>query len=153
MEPVRAHRRLCDAQFVIGQRYTMEAAEERSGAQHRFYFACINDAWSNLSEEQTERFPTAEHLRKFALIKTGHADERTFVASSRAEALRIAAFMKPADEFCVVIAKETVVSVWTAKSQSVRAMGKDTFKKSCDDVLHFVAGLVGARPEDLGKAA
>ena len=152
-KPVTGHRKLADAQFVIGERYTLETVEERSSAQHRFYFASVNDAWCNLPETMADKFPTADHLRKYALIHCGYRDERTIACASRAEALRVSAFVRPMDEFAIVTTSGPLVTVWTAKSQRVRAMGKEAFKKSCDDVLHFVSQLIGARPEDLGRAA
>jgi hypothetical protein len=106
-------------------------------------FAALKEAHNSLPDETAERLPTPEHLRKFALIKTGFADSRSLACSSRAEALRIAAFMRPADEFSVVTIEGAVVTVWTAKSQSVRAMGKAEFTASKDAVLAYVASLIG----------
>lgn len=82
-----------------------------------------------------------EHLRKYALIRTGHRDERTIVCASKAEARRVAAFVKPLDEFALVLVNEASVSVYTAKSQSLRAMGKTAFQQSKDDVLGFLAQI------------
>src|SRR5690349_16725152 len=90
MEPLPRFRRIADRVFVIGEEYALVEHKERSAASHAHYFAAVNEAWKNLSEEAAERFPTADHLRKYALIKAGYRDERTVACASRAEALRVA---------------------------------------------------------------
>lgn len=146
-----------DREFVVGEVYRLAPIEDRSMLSHRHYFAAIREAWQNLPETEGERFPTPEHLRKHALIRTGYRDEKTFVAASKADALRLAAFVRPMDEYAVVTVSEAVVRVWTAQSQSVRAMGKKAFQTSKDDVLAFLEGMVGVGPGELmqqaGKAA
>lgn len=149
--------RLADRHFVVGCQYPLEVREDRSAESHRHYFACINDAWQNLPDDLAERFRTPEHLRKWALIRCGYADERSIVCSSRAEALRVAAYVGQFDEYAVVLAKGATVTAWTAKSQSMKAQGKKEFQRSKDAVLDFVAGLIGttrdALAENAGKAA
>jgi hypothetical protein len=153
MVPRHGFQRKADAQFVIGMSYILTVEEQRSMAQHRGYFARIKEAWSSLPDDKIEDFPSFEHLRKHALIMTGFSHQRDFVASSRAEALRIAAFMKPTDEYAVVIVRHAVVRVSTAQSQSVKAMGKEDFKRSIDAVENWVAELLGVSPEEYGRAA
>lgn len=145
--------KLCDKHFVIGQTYTLVEHQDRSVRSHQHYFASINEAWQNLPEDLVERFPTAEHLRKYALIRAGFADSRQLVASSKAEALRIAAFTKPCDEYAVVTVKDCVVTIWTARSQSMRAMGKQDFQRSKDAVLEVLAQIVGVTPASLQQNA
>lgn len=142
-----------DQQFVIGETYRMEAREERSARSHSHYFACVHEAWMNLPEHEALRYPTAEHLRKYALVMTGYRDERTIACASKAEAERVAAFVRPMDDYAVVSVREAVVRVWTAKSQSVRAMGKKPFQESKTKVLDFLADLIGADPTSLSRAA
>jgi hypothetical protein len=144
--------RQADKHFVVGQVYPLEVREDRSQRSHAHYFASIHEAWSNLPESVAERFPTSEHLRKYALIKAGYHDERSIVCASKAEAQRVAAFVKPMDDFAVVVAREAVVLVWTAKSQSVRAMPKGEFQQSKDAVLEIVAGLIGTSAATLAAA-
>ena len=147
------HPKLCDKHLVIGERYCMVEHKDRSEASHRQYFAAINEAWSNLPEMDAERFATPEALRKYALIRAGWRDERTIVCASKAEAERVAAFVRPMDEHAVVTFREAVVRVWTAQSQSYRAMGKTDFQKSKDDVLRVVGEMVGVTPADLSNNA
>lgn len=145
--------RMCDKRFVIGERYRLDEISERSGASHNHYFAALNDAFLNLPEDLSERFQTSESLRKFALIKCGYADQRQIVCASKAEAQRVAAFIKPMDEYAIVTASEAVVTVYTAKSQSMRAMGKAEFEKSKGNVLDYVASLIGTTPGTLAQNA
>lgn len=149
MAPLPRFARLADRQFVVGQDYELVEHHERSDASHRHYFACIRDAWLNLPEEHSDRFASEAHLRKWALIRAGYRDERTIACASKAEALRFVAFMKPMDDYAVVVAREAVVVVWTAKSQSVKAMGKADFQASKEAVLGVLADLIGTDPASL----
>lgn len=142
-----------DRQYVVGEVYNLEHREERSAASHRAYFASLNDAFDNLPHDLAERWPTVDHFRRYVLIRTGYRDERTIIASSKAEARRIAAFIKPMDEFAVVSVHDAAVVVWTAKSQSMRAMGKAEFNASKDAVLNFVAEMIGVEPQQIERAA
>jgi protein gp37 len=81
MVPHRRFKSACDAEFVVGDVYQMVVQEQRSMRSHAHYFASVNEAWLNLSESDAERFPSVEHLRKFALIRTGFANSRQLVAS------------------------------------------------------------------------
>lgn len=151
--PMPGHAKRCDQAFVVGQVYRLVEHEDRSQASHNHYFAAVNDAWQNLPEHLAERFPTAEHLRKFALIKAGFADSRQLVASSKAEAVRLAAFIRPADEYAIVTVSDAVVTVWTARTQNQRAMNRADFQASKDGVLRVLAELIGTTPTTLSANA
>lgn len=151
--PMPGHARRCDEAFVVGQVYHLIEQEDRSAASHRHFFACINAAWENLPEAAAAQLPTPEHLRKYALIKAGYADSRTMIAASKAEAQRLAAFIRPMDTFAVVVVSEATVTVWTARSQSVKAMGKREFQDSKDKVLDVIAALIGTDPTTLAAHA
>lgn len=144
-----------DAEYVVGQVYRLAKHEERSEASHNHYFAAVAEAWTNLPEPDAWQFPSPESLRKRALIMTGYATQRQYVAQSRKEAERVAAFLGAPDEIVTIMGN--VVTVLTAESQSYRSMGKRRFQESKDAVLGYVAGLIGVDPETLhreaGKAA
>ena len=146
MEPLQRFHNIVNEQFVVGQVYRMDAIEERSQASHSHYFASIHDRWMSLPEQYGGRFPTEAHLRKWALIKAGYHDQRTFVCATKAEAQRMAAWVKPIDEFAVVMVREATVTVYTAKSQSVRAMGKHEFQDSKQRVLDVLDEMLGLIP-------
>ncbi|WP_375458848.1 hypothetical protein [uncultured Enterovirga sp.] len=145
--PANGHwARRADKALVVGLTYNLVEHEDRSSASHRHYFAAVKQGWQSLPEHLSERFPTPERLRKYALIKAGFADSQTFVAGSRAEALRLAQFLKPVDEFSVVTVDGAAVTRWTAKSQSQRAMAKADFQRSKDAVLEIIAGMIDVAP-------
>lgn len=153
MVPLPRFRRLADKHFVVHENYRLEVREDRSAASHNHYFAALHEAWQNLPEHLAEKFPTPEHLRKHALIRAGYRDERTLVAASKAEAQRLAAFVKPMDEYAVVLVDGATVTVYTAQSQSFRAMGKKRFEESKARVLDVIAGLIGTTPDALRQNA
>jgi hypothetical protein len=132
-----------DKDFVVGEVYSMVEHHDRSANSHRHYFAVIADAHGNLPDELLDQYPTTEHLRKKALIFKGYRDERMLACKSDAEAQKMAAFVKPMDDFAVVTVRDSIVRVWTAKSQSVKAMGNREFQQSKSDVLDFIDDLLG----------
>ncbi len=133
-------------QLVVGERYVVTIEHERSVASHAAYFAAINEVWQSLPDELAERFPTPDHLRKAALIKAGWRDERSIECRSYAEAQRVALFLRPMDQYAAIGVSGSTVSVLTAKSQSMKAMGKAAFQRSKDDVLRIIGELIGAPP-------
>lgn len=147
MEPMSRFRREADARFVVGEHYRLVPIEERSQKSHSHYFAALHDLWMSIPERVAHDYPSVEHLRKRALVLTGHRNERAFVCASKAEAVRLAAFLRPAIEFAIVSVHEATVIEWTPKSQSLRAMGKQDFQRSKDDVLAFARELCGVTEE------
>lgn len=132
-----------DKQFVVGEHYAIVEHHERSSETHRHYFATLHDLWVNLPEHVAPQFPNAEILRKHALIRTGYADKRSIVCRSAAEAQRMAAFIAPLDGYAIVTVDAATVTVWTAQSQSMRAMGKKAFQASKEATLGYVSDLIG----------
>jgi hypothetical protein len=148
---------LADRIYVDGEDYRLGVIEERSMGSHGHFFAMLHEAFMNLPDDLAERFQTPDHLRKYALIKAGFYDERSVCCSSKAEAQRIAAFMRPLDNYAIVIASEAVVRIFTAKSQSLKAMGKDEFQRSKTAVLEIVSSMIAtsqqALSDNAGRAA
>jgi hypothetical protein len=157
MVPLTRFNKRCNDQFVVGERYTLVVSEDRSAVSHRHFFATVTEAWHNLPEDLAERFPTSDHLRKYALIRAGFRDERSFACHSGEEARRLASFIKPMDDFAVVTVSESLVCVYTAKSQSLKSMGKKDFQASKDAVLRILSELIGTDAttlrDNVGKAA
>ena len=146
--------RECDKRFVIGETYTLVEQHERSSKTHAHEFAWLKDAWLNLDDSLYTQFPTPEHLRKFALIRKGFCTMQQHVCKSKAEALRLAAAIRPYDEYQIVTVQNEVVNVFHAKSQSKRAMNRQEFQESKTAVLDYVAGLLSVSPKQLeGRAA
>jgi len=146
------HPRRADNYLTVGERYSLVQYEERSSASHNHEFAWLKEAWLSLPEHLAEKFPTSEHLRKWALIRAGYSDSHTIVCSSKAEAVRVAAFIRPMDEFAVVVVQGATVTRYTAKSQSKRAMGAKTFYESKERIMEVVARMLDVEPQELPQA-
>lgn len=153
MKPHPRATQLCDRQFTIGEWYTLIVHEERSYASHSHYFASIGEAWKNLPDTMQARWPSPDHLRRWALCKTGYCDERTIVARSHKEALEIGALLRGLDGYAVISVNGNVVRIWTAKSQSRKAMNKQEFAASKDAVLRVVSELIGTDAATLNANA
>lgn len=149
MKPVARALRFCDRQFVVGETYPLVVHEDRSTNSHNHFFASVGEVWKNLPEKYSKRFATAEHLRKWILIKAGYADERSIACATPEEALRVASFIKPMDDYSIVIVADATIKVFTAKSQSPRAMDKKTFQESKQAVLDIAAEMIGVDPATL----
>lgn len=144
---------LARQQFEAGETYALERREERSGNSHRHYMAAINEGWSQLPEHMADRFATPDHLRRWLLIRAGFRDERTIVLASKAEAQRVAGFIKPLDPYAVVVPRESTVVVMTAHSQSYKSMGRRVFQESKAKTLDILAEMIGTSRETLEQHA
>lgn len=135
--------------FKEGGRYRISEVHERSIASHSHYFAMISNAWENLPDHLSDIFRSPEALRKYALVKSGWCDSESVVCANGAEAARIALFIQKAEEFALVLSDGNVVTRYTAKSQSYRAMGREDFQKSKDDVLRVIADLLEVKKKEI----
>lgn len=141
------HARLCDQHFECDEILTMAEVLDRSMKSHRAYFATIREAWKNLPENlQLESYAGHyQDLRKHALIMTGYrADPMPFVMTSHAEALRAAPVLKSSvKEYALASVRDNTVTIFTAKSQSLKSMGRAEFQESKDCVLTWCSELIG----------
>ena len=154
MVPMRP--KAADKEYVIGRLYWLTEVSDRSWISHRHEFAWIASAWDNLPEALTDTFPSPEHLRKAALIATGWRRETVFDAGSKAAALRFVAYAKGEDEFASVVVRGSTVIVRKARSQRMHGedrMDKTEFQKSKDDIMGWIANLIGVEPDQLKGAA
>lgn len=126
--------------------------QHRSPNSHNHEFAWLTEAWRNLPENCADLYPSAEHLRKRALIAAGYYDEIITDVGSKAGALRVAAMLHAIDDFAVVSVRGPIVIRRTAKSQSRRAMDKATFQASKTAVMEVVAQMLGVTPDELLNA-
>lgn len=145
--------READKRYVVGVTYTMDEIFVRSHATHAHYFAVIKAAWDSLPDELRPLYPSSEHLRKTALIRSGFATQVQHVCKSAAEAERLAAIIKPYDTYQIVEVTGPIVTVWHAMSQDHRSMDKAQFQASKEAVLTWVGDLIGADPTELRSAA
>lgn len=154
---VPIHPKRADREYVVGETYCLAPYADRSAASHAHQFAWIHDAWLTLPEHLALEFPSAEHLRKRALIEAGYYDEQTIEVGSLAAAVRVARAIQTREEFSLVFARKTFVIIRTPKSQSRRAMGAKVFQESKEKILEIIAQMIGVSPAQLlseaGKAA
>lgn len=143
--------RRAERQWTVGEVYAITDNPERSSKAHAFYFASVGNAWKSLPDHMAERFPSADHLRRYALIKSGFCDTQSMPCGTHAAAMRFAAFVRPIDEFALVTVTGSVMNVFRAKSQSMRAMGRDEFNRSKDTVLAVLADMIEVSPKVLAK--
>lgn len=137
--------READRQFVIGERYMLTEYHDRSMATHNHEFASIADMWASLPERYADEpwAQSAEHLRKYALIKCRYCNTQTYSCGSHAEAERWAQNLRPLDEYSIVTVEGTTVYRFTAQSQSKRAMGAKLFQESKSAILDYIEDLIG----------
>jgi hypothetical protein len=143
-------------EFEVGRRYWLDEVSERSWASHAQQFAFVNQVWENLPENLADLYPTPTHLRKRALIQAGFYDETIIDAGSKAAALRMAAYVRGADEFAAVFVRGPLVIVRKAKSQRMHGhdrMDKAEFERSKTAIMEVIANLIGVTPEQLRGAA
>lgn len=143
----------CDDQYVVGEQYRLADWEDRSITSHNHEFAWLHEAWQSLPETLADQYPSAEHLRKRALIQAGFYDEQVIDCGSNAAALRVAAAIRQRHEFSLVIVRGAFVFIRDAKSQSRRAMNKEEFQASKSAILEIIAELIGVNPQQLRKEA
>jgi hypothetical protein len=142
---------LCSKQYAVGEEYPLLPVEERSMASHNQYFAAIADGWHNIPESMAARWPSEEHLRKWCLIETNFFNESEFDFESVDKAKRFAAFYRKVDDYARIFVHEKKVIIRVAKSQSLAAMGKDTFQASKTAVLDLIENLIGVKSGTLRK--
>lgn len=154
MEVLPRFAKIADQRFVIGERYRLDEVQERDMVKHARQFAFIADAWENLPERFAGEpwAQSAEHLRKFALIKTGYCNTETFVCGSHAEAMRWATHLRADNEYAIVTVQGATIYRFTAMSQSLRSMGAELFYESRKKVMAFVAELIGTDATTLSRA-
>lgn len=137
------HAKRVNRLYGKGELLTVEAVSERSMASHRHYFATLNDLWETLPETLADDFPSAEHLRKFALIKAGYCKQRRLVLPTHEEAQEAAMMVNELDGYALCEVTGRTLKVWLARSQALKAMGREEFEKSKADVLEVIRKLIG----------
>lgn len=150
-------RRSADRYLVVGETYRLVEEHDRSWRSHAHEFAWLREAWRQLPEHLAPEYPTPEHLRKRALIQAGYFDESIVDAGTKAAALRIAAFVRPMDDFALIFVRDCFVIKRTAKSQSRRAMKKTEFQDSKQKIMDIIADMIdvdaGALQDNAERAA
>ena len=140
------------ARYAVGNTYLLAETRLRSRRSHDHYFAALHDAWLNLPEAVSGSFPTEEHLRKYALIKTGFYKLQIDVMDTERDAMRLAVACRRHD-FVIVTVTGSAVYRYSPMSQSKEAMGHDEFQRSKQAVLDYLAELIKVDPDTLRAEA
>jgi len=154
MRPLPYFRKQAVAAFKDGECYRLAETGLRSMQSHKHFFACMHEAWSNLREDQADQFPSADHLRKWALTFTQFCDVHTYQASSNAEALRVGKFISSGEQYSRVEIDGKRVVHYVPHSQAVAAMPDNrTFQASKSAVLDVLARKLGVTVQQIEAAA
>ena len=137
----------------VGAVHGWQMAEHRSKSSHDHFFACVNEAWKNLSEDMADDFPSPESLRKWSLIKAGFCSETRIVCANNSEAMTLATKAKSLDKYSIVAIDGKTVTIWTADSQRRDAMGRQAFQEAKERALHIISNLLGTDITILKEAA
>ena len=151
--PVPSYMAYITREYVIGEVYHLAPIEERSQASHSQFFAAVAEGFQNLSEENASRFPTSEHLRKWALCQTGYCKEINYACKNESEASKLALSLRNIDEYSIIRILGDVVQRFEPESQSMRSMKKERFEASKRDVLDLIASMARTTASQLNKEA
>lgn len=139
--------------YEAGLVYDLEPRASRSRSSHNHYFACVEEAWKNLPEGLSVDFPSPDHLRRWALVKAGFCMMSNLSLDSHRQAQDVAAVARKLDPYAVISINRGVVRIYTAESQSLKAMGAKRFRESKDQVLHIISELIGTDVTELSNQA
>jgi hypothetical protein len=148
MVPLPRFRKLCDELFAVHEEYPLIEHHGRNMRQHRAFFASVGDVFDNLAEEYEGIYPSAEHLREWALCQTEFCTVTHEVYETRKDAIQAAKALRRLAPYAVISVVDTTLVTKHAMSQSVRAMGKEVFEASCKAVLDVVAGMARMTPAE-----
>lgn len=144
---------VADKHFVVDQIYVLSETRERSDESHAHYFACVYHAWANLSDEESEQYPTPEHLRYKALIACGYSMTRQIVLHDARDAIKMAFHLtEESDGYDAVTVIDNVVTIIKPRSQNYKSMKRHEFQKSKEDVIGWCAAKIDMTSVDLARA-
>jgi hypothetical protein len=154
MRPLGRDLQAARKRFKAGYIYWLTEEPPRTEASHRHYFAAVNEAWNSLPERFRDEWwaVSAEHLRKYALIMTGHCKTTSIACKNANLALYAMLEFRERDHYSMVSCDNYTVHWSTALSQDERHMKKKAFEKSKQDVLDYLAQLIGVPTMELIEA-
>lgn len=147
----------CHDRLGAGEVVQLDIDPVRSKASHRHQFAFVRTAWMNLPEHLVDApfAKTPETLRKHALIATGHCDTDMIAVGDERRAERVAAFAQRMAArmhgYALTSIEGAVVYCHTPHSQRAKEMGGAVFQQSKQDILDWLAELLGVSTDDLTK--
>jgi hypothetical protein len=155
MRPLAYHEDLCAREFKPGKKYKLVEFSERSRETHDHFFATVAGYWQNWPEKYERELPDADHLRKHALIRTGHYIQSIMAHASLEVATsyirNFLRYVEYAEGSITTTAAGTATVMRIAKTQRKKVMEAAEFAKSKQDVLDFCAAVTGVAPEDMAR--
>lgn len=154
--PIKPARIFMDGEYWVPASYADALADalrekQRTQQAHNHQFAAINDCFENLpaTHAGAPYAASAKAFRKHGLIATGHCNVETVDAGSHDAACKVAPLVsslaRKAHGYALTIVRGQLVVCSTPHSQSFKAMGKDAFQRSKEDVLRWAEMLLGVR--------
>ena len=145
---------ICARNYKRGDSLWLTELEESSPESRGQYFAIINKAWRNMPEQWGDVFPSADALRKWALIRCGFVQEPRLIAcDSSKEAKRwraeVVAQLRNLGDYAEVSIRGNTVVIVQAVSQKMRLMGKQKFQASKQAVMETLAVMLGVTVDQL----
>jgi hypothetical protein len=143
---------LVNQKFGQGQVIRFSHDEQRSDEEHKFWFAVVRACWKSLPDKaRRERWPNAEYLRKWLLVKAGHCRKMDVVCDNSRDIPHIINTARFIDKYSVIKVDRIagVVSIFIAESQEYKVMGKEKFQAVTTLCLHILAEIMGCSPADI----
>lgn len=142
-----------------GEAVLLEWQRARSPQTHRHQFAWLREAWLTLPDHLHD-MPWAgspETMRKHALIATGYHSATVLDMADRKAAIAAKVALLRAHQaahgYAIASVRDSVLTIWTPESQSMKAMGRERFQASKEAVLTWVAAQLEVTPDDLRRTA
>ena len=107
------------------------------------FFAIVKDVHRNLAGDLLTRFPNSEYLRKYALIAVGWCTVHTIVGMSEKTAAATTAAILFQNPYCIITFNEGVMTIYSAKSMSRRALLKKQFLDVSEKALEWIEQQTG----------
>lgn len=142
---------LCADQFEPGEDYVLEVAVNGSTPARRWFFAAINEIWSNLPERVAPQFPKPIHLRKWCMVQCGYCTESDTVLETHRDAMAAAALIRNLSAYSVIVVSGNVVKRFDALS--TRGMRKAVFDPMSREVTDLARSMTGTTHAQLRIAA
>lgn len=145
----RLDEQILDEHLTAGDLVCLTEDNSRSMKQHRWLFALVRKAFDTLPMDQVLRFPSEEHLRKYALIKAGWCDINTQsfstpeMAKLAAKAFKIGAnITTDGRNFTMTVVRDDTVMYVTPRSISLRACKGAEWESACQGVVNYLCELL-----------
>lgn len=141
----------CAGQFVDGESYVLEEPDFGAGAKRRWFFAELRQAWKNLPEAISSRYPTERHFRCWLMVHTGHCTQSDFALDSAKDAKELAAQIRKRSPYSVIRVEGASVRCWDALE--IKGMREDVWRPMSRDVTDMARSMIDVTRDEMRRAA